>query len=393
MRPTDRSFLTRLLLTTALPLALMTAGAAGVRAATVIVPTIPGSLDGANGASGEPGGDGQLAFAFAGADSDPLNSATATGGNGGAGGNGVGSGIGGAGGAGGGATAIATTMVAAGAAEADAFSNGGRGGAGGTGGSVSAGAIGGVGGNAIAISAATSGGSGIVSSTATAMGGEGGQNHNDGFGFAPWGTALAVSTARNSNGSVTTIAQLPANVSPFGQAIAETSAGVGTGPPAVPQVITFSNATLTPGGPDFFAGAMGAGSAGPGTYHAEADFNFTADLPDGLYLTLNPGDSGNDFSSELKIDFGGNTYDFAFANVEDAQNFFGNNRLHLASGGGQFFDLSYSLTEMPIGGFQFDYIVTVPEPSTWAMLLVGFAGLGFAGYRRSGKANAAQVAA
>jgi hypothetical protein len=24
---------------------------------------------------------------------------------------------------------------------------------------------------------------------------------------------------------------------------------------------------------------------------------------------------------------------------------------------------------------------TVPEPSTWAMLLVGFAGLGFAGYR------------
>jgi hypothetical protein len=27
---------------------------------------------------------------------------------------------------------------------------------------------------------------------------------------------------------------------------------------------------------------------------------------------------------------------------------------------------------------------TVPEPSTWAMMLVGFAGLGFAGYRRTG---------
>ena len=25
----------------------------------------------------------------------------------------------------------------------------------------------------------------------------------------------------------------------------------------------------------------------------------------------------------------------------------------------------------------------VPEPSTWAMMLVGFAGLGFAGYRRA----------
>jgi hypothetical protein len=25
----------------------------------------------------------------------------------------------------------------------------------------------------------------------------------------------------------------------------------------------------------------------------------------------------------------------------------------------------------------------VPEPSTWAMMLMGFAGLGFAGYRRA----------
>jgi hypothetical protein len=28
---------------------------------------------------------------------------------------------------------------------------------------------------------------------------------------------------------------------------------------------------------------------------------------------------------------------------------------------------------------------TVPEPSTWAMMLLGFAGLGFAGYRTSRK--------
>jgi PEP-CTERM motif len=34
----------------------------------------------------------------------------------------------------------------------------------------------------------------------------------------------------------------------------------------------------------------------------------------------------------------------------------------------------------------------VPEPSTWAMLLIGFAGLGFVGYqaRRSGNAAAAR---
>ena len=31
---------------------------------------------------------------------------------------------------------------------------------------------------------------------------------------------------------------------------------------------------------------------------------------------------------------------------------------------------------------------TVPESSTWAMMLLGFAGLGFAGYRKSRKAAA-----
>jgi PEP-CTERM motif len=33
----------------------------------------------------------------------------------------------------------------------------------------------------------------------------------------------------------------------------------------------------------------------------------------------------------------------------------------------------------------------VPEPSTWAMLLIGFAGLGFAGYRRASKARPASA--
>jgi hypothetical protein len=31
----------------------------------------------------------------------------------------------------------------------------------------------------------------------------------------------------------------------------------------------------------------------------------------------------------------------------------------------------------------------VPEPSTWAMILLGFAGLGFAGYRNSTNGRAA----
>lgn len=38
-----------------------------------------------------------------------------------------------------------------------------------------------------------------------------------------------------------------------------------------------------------------------------------------------------------------------------------------------------------------DPIPVVPEPSTWAMLLIGFAGLGFATYRRSRPADAHQT--
>jgi hypothetical protein len=42
--------------------------------------------------------------------------------------------------------------------------------------------------------------------------------------------------------------------------------------------------------------------------------------------------------------------------------------------------------------FVIDNLSIVPEPSTWAMLLLGFAGLGFAGHRRSRK-SAARVEA
>ena len=35
----------------------------------------------------------------------------------------------------------------------------------------------------------------------------------------------------------------------------------------------------------------------------------------------------------------------------------------------------------------------IPEPSTWAMMLLGFAGLGFAGYRKARSARTALSAA
>jgi choice-of-anchor C domain-containing protein len=42
-------------------------------------------------------------------------------------------------------------------------------------------------------------------------------------------------------------------------------------------------------------------------------------------------------------------------------------------------DASYSTTGPVVGGVS---VTAVPEPSTWAMMLLGFGGLGFAGYRR-----------
>jgi hypothetical protein len=51
----------------------------------------------------------------------------------------------------------------------------------------------------------------------------------------------------------------------------------------------------------------------------------------------------------------------------------------------------------PINGFTADYtsadglVFAAPEPSTWAMMVLGFAGLGFAGYRASRKAAAIAV--
>ena len=51
---------------------------------------------------------------------------------------------------------------------------------------------------------------------------------------------------------------------------------------------------------------------------------------------------------------------------------------------GALFDATY---KTPNGGAETIYatVTSVPEPSTWAMMLLGFAGLGFAGYRSSRK--------
>jgi hypothetical protein len=59
-----------------------------------------------------------------------------------------------------------------------------------------------------------------------------------------------------------------------------------------------------------------------------------------------------------------------------------------------FVDLTfgYKLIADGSGGFGFDFalggVAAAPETSTWSMMLLGFAGLGFASYRSTRKAAA-----
>ena len=70
-----------------------------------------------------------------------------------------------------------------------------------------------------------------------------------------------------------------------------------------------------------------------------------------------------------------------------ADSFFQDHVIDLGSSLGPGVDLTfgYNLVADGSGGFGFDFAVggAVPETSTWAMVLLGFAGLGFAGYRRA----------
>ncbi len=77
--------------------------------------------------------------------------------------------------------------------------------------------------------------------------------------------------------------------------------------------------------------------------------------------------------------------DSSFRSLAVAESFFRDDVIDLGSDFGPNIDLTfgYTLVADGPGGFGFDLAIggAVPEPSTWAMMLVGFAGLGFASYR------------
>jgi hypothetical protein len=97
-----------------------------------------------------------------------------------------------------------------------------------------------------------------------------------------------------------------------------------------------------------------------------------------------------------------------FFSLTGAEHFFTNDPILAIAAGSRSVSLTYDLTYNPgtlaqAGdgfGFTYDFaprpvttavslataplsVAAVPEPSIWAMMLIGFAGLGYAGYRRS----------
>ena len=197
-----------------------------------------------------------------------------------------------------------------------------------------------------------------------------------------------------------------------------TAAGVGSAsltPANITPGQVVSNAILVPG--EFGACAMsGAALNGPPQYEATAVFDFRTSKSQTLHLTL-PSDKfvGTGFDVTLEVFTNATssipTFSQTFSSLNGlgaAELFFASHPLLLGVGSlsieleyllnyttgtpyypGYGFDFTYDFASSAVAAapiatafaFPVSQSSTVPEPSTWAMMLVGFAGLAFAGYR------------
>jgi hypothetical protein len=422
-----------LVFATALPLAFLAAGLIPVYAAVV-------SVTGANGANGErwrPGHGHATSI-------DPSNSAAATGGNGGIGGAGGATYPPGGGGHGGAASSTAIASSANGSS-ATATSTGGNGGRGGLPNPCIHTCIPGAGGGgaASAISSAAGGGAFTVVSDATATGGAALISYNN----PPAGTASAsasatstgsglveanasafdptkftgeyygetgdrasaTASAQNESGSIVTTASAPRGST----ASALSSAAVGSVSESLVTIFAghaVSDAALTPGGGlTIGVGAMSVGYGATSfgiTYDATAVFDFTTS-PKEEALDLSRFSSNSVPSTGLGFDNlllwvdvdGNDVYSFSTTSLSAADTFFAPGHslpLGTIATGKHSIEIEYSLTynsgtaAASGDGFGFTYALmdpplNIPETSTWAMMLFGFAGLAFASYRASRK--------
>src|SRR3984957_16404441 len=163
----------------------------------------------------------------------------------------------------------------------------------------------------------------------------------------------------------------------------------------------FAGALLGPRDMVFGTAILGANYATDGggashTYSASStfDFGYGGDLMLGLIDDQHAGFAGGLGFQSLEftiLDKGVEIFDLTFNNLAVAESFFDDSVINLGSNLGPDIDLTfaYNLVADGSGGFGFDFAVggAVPEPSTWAMMLAGFAGLGYAGYRRARQAT------
>ena len=317
---------------------------------------------------------------------------------------------------------------------------------GGAGGS-SFGSEGGAGGDATATASSAGSGGGIAAAMATARGGSGapaiggtgvtGAANATSYAATTKGAlAQAQSTAVGSSGQAQSTAQTNVSRVTLVQATATapvesmattnaTAQGGGAGPllgdpgqtayataiglPSKAYLTTqiggagnVATALLGPRDVVFGSAIMGANYASDGgeaslTYSATStfDFSYRGDLLLGLIGDEQDGFAGGVGFQSLEFYVLANRAkirDWTFTNLTNAESFFQNNVIDLGSNLGPAVDLTfgYKLIADGSGGFGFDFAVAdppgvsaVPEPSTWTMLLIGFAGLGFTAYRRA----------
>jgi hypothetical protein len=437
----DRLSLTRFLLTALLPVAFMIMsdsaraqqGVNGMNGADCFTE----SCMGGNGIAGEPvtaNGDSVAAFGGDGGSGGKSFGEDGFGGNGGNGGNGGAANASGTtnatavGGAGGNAGDFFTTGdagVAGNGGDADAHSGGNATSAatanGGVGGQGIFEAIffdgAGNGGNGTATSSATAIGSGNATSSATATGGDAFGS----FGFngqAGGATAASSATAKGSGSASASATATPGvnvinhvSVDSMATSYAETAKGglaqaqarvqaqaqadVNVGLSQSTAKTTFGGVSVQStveliGGGSTEAIAQGGSGQSP-VNPGQSAFVFSSALPNIAYATALIGSANNVTDALLGPDDvifgtanleggGSSTFDFSFrgdlilGNISDNSvinlGFIGPNINWTIEGDGVFV----------LGG-------AVPEPSTWAMMLIGFAGLGLLGYRSTGGAR------
>jgi hypothetical protein len=273
------------------------------------------------------------------------------------------------------------------------------------------------GGSASAHASAGSTGSGAVQANASAFGGTI-LSLQAGVG----GSASAYTSALNQSGEVITTASGPGGYR--GPSSALTSAEIGSGLVTLGNNLTagrvFSIAIGTHTQSIFGEGAMSAAYGGVGPqqqYEATAVFDFTTPKSEALDLkVISDIFNGIGFDNlELLVFVGGNPtpvlFPPPFTSLVAAENFFAPGHelpLGKVGSGSQSVKIEYLLTynnynngasDTPGSGFGFTYDLIdqpltfplnlatrrptagIPEPSTLAMMLIGFTGLAFVGYR------------